>query len=446
MELWNLYGFSANPYRFTPLEASPFDDELYESRGEAESQFASSVTDAAGGVVVISGDLGTGKTSFANILQHRILNGTAGFGLRPLPCYFPSQFVKTDNAATIARKAVDNTIRSVKKYCELHRSNKLPSETKRYNDWLFGGATQQFAIAGTGRTVSPVSAATVEVCADILATIADECHREVGVDGIFVCLDNAETIGTQNLTELLKELRDSLLSLPRIWWIIIGPSDLYSQIQQHNKSVSQRIVGQGIELDCLTGQGFHDLIQRRVRAYGTRPDAKAPLSPKVHQRLHDAAAGELRFALKMGNDILVELNAQMYQFVKDQYVAQGKKPQSAAILSGVKSLLKERMGGSEYFPDSYTDSTIAHICTKALRHLNLQQTLTSALQNIGTDSFSVNDLSRLGVPDEFANAEYLETLHTAEVIRKIGAGHSDLWALRRHAYLLCGMGKLGVNV
>ena len=445
MELWDLYGFTANPYRLTPLEASDFDDDLYESRGDAEAQFASSVTDAAGGVLVISGDLGTGKTSFANVLQHRILNRSAGFGLRPLPCYFPSQLVKTDNAASIARKAVDNTIRSVKKYCEVYRSNKLPSETKRYSDWLFGGATQQIAIAGTGRTVSPVSAATVEVCADILATIADECSREVGVDGLFICLDNAEILGVNNLTELLKELRDSLLSLPRIWWILIGPSDLYSQIQQHNKSVSQRIVGQGIELDSLTGQGFHDLIQRRVRAYGKRPEAKAPLSPNVHQRLHDAAAGELRFALKMGNDILVQLNAQMYQFLKDQYIAQGKKPQSAAILSGVKSLLKERMGGNEHFPDSYSDSTIAQTCAKALRHLKLHPALTSALQQVRIESFSVNDLTHLGVPDEFANANYLETLNAAEVLRKVGAGASDLWAVRRHAYLLSEMGRLAAN-
>jgi len=442
LELWDLYGFSANPYRYTPLEASAFDDALYESRGDAESQFASSVTDVAGGVLVISGDLGTGKTSFANVLQHRMLAGTAGFGLRPLPSFFPSQFVRNENATTFARKVVENTIRSVKKYCEIHRSNKLPAETKRYHDWLFGGATQAVAIAGTGRTVSPVSATTVEVCADILGKIADEFYREAGVDGLFICLDNAESIGADNLAELLKDLRDSLLSLPRIWWIIIGPSNLYAQIQEHNKAVSQRIIGQGIELDCLTGQGFHDLIQRRVRAYGIRPEAKAPLSQNVHQRLHDAAAGELRFSLKMGHDALVEMNAQMYKYVQDQYTSQGKKPQTAAILSGVKALLKERMGGTEQFPDSYTDAAIVKTSVKALRRLDLQAHLAAALQQLGAQTFSLSDLTNLGVPDGLANAECLETLVAAGVVRNVQSTQSKKWALKHHAHILAGMSKL----
>lgn len=437
--LWDIYGFKDNPYRFTPLTANAFDDELYACRGDAEAHFASSVTDAGGGVVVISGDVGTGKTSFANVLQHRILNGTAGFGSRPIPSYYPTAFEKGDRSVLFARKVVENTIRSVREYCRIYRNDKVPAETKRYYDWLFGGATQALQVAGMGRTVSAVSAATVEICSDILANIAEECFNVLGVDGLFVCLDNAETLSPDSLAELLKDIRDSLLSIRRIWWIIIGPSDLYSQIQKHNVAVAQRIVGNGIELENLTGSEFHGLIQRRIRAYGKRDEAQAPLSLRTHQLLHDAAAGELRFALKTGHDILTDLNAQMYKFVQDRYRLQGKQPSSVAMLRDVQALLKERMGGADTFSDDHVDAAIERISAKALKSLPLPTQILMALQELSKEPFSLKEFSHQGVGDTFASIEYLDGLSKERVLQRLDSADEPRWALRHHAALLASL-------
>ncbi|WP_316235290.1 MULTISPECIES: hypothetical protein [unclassified Bradyrhizobium] len=438
--LWGLYGFRDNPYRFTELTPDQFDDGLYTSRGRAEAEFASAVTDANGGVLVISGDYGTGKTSFANILQHRLFNGTAGFGLRPMPAYERTSFQKGDSPTILARRILENVIRSVERHCSVYHL-KVPSETRRYKNWVFGGATQAANLAGVGLTVSPVMTSTVEACCEILNNIVNECRLKLKVDGLFICLDNAENledIGT--LSILLKDIRDSLLSIPKIWWIIIGQSDLYHQIERHNAAIAERIVGSGIQLDRLDVEEFHALIERRVRGYGKRPGAKAPLSRNIHNLLHEAAADQIRFALHLGHTVLYNLNRKMYQFVEQQYSDLGRRPEGKKLLLDVLSLLRDRMGGADAFPDEYVMSEIELISRGALRRLLLPLQVCKALQLLSEAPFTQEQFLKIA-GEQFSSFEYLDQLTKDRVVKKID-GDTPSWSLRHHAALLARLGDL----
>jgi hypothetical protein len=105
-----------------------------------------------------------------------------------------------------------------------------------------------------------------------------------------------------------------------------------------------------------------------VRAYGKRPNVKAPLSVRIHEELHDAAANELRFALKLGHDIVTDLNARMYEFIEKRYRSEGRTAQRAAMLRDLQALLRERMAGADTFPDDQVELAIERACIVALSH------------------------------------------------------------------------------
>jgi Cdc6-like AAA superfamily ATPase len=120
----------------------------------------------------------------------------------------------------------------------------------------------------------------------------------LGKAGVFIVLDNIENLEDQELSDILITFRDTLFSIPKIWWVIIGQSGLGSLIQTLDPRVSDRLSGTGLELKPISLESFHKAIEGRVARFHAEQGGKAPLTKKIHEHLYKASHGEIRFVFK----------------------------------------------------------------------------------------------------------------------------------------------------
>ena len=322
--IWTEFGFSQTPYRTTPLAPNDFDYELFTSRARGESaSFLTAMDSSDGSFVIVSGDVGIGKTSFVNIQQHLLSNGGAGFGPSLIPCFTSTPLGQEDTPVALARRFAHEAISNIERYCG-QTNLAVPSACAKIREWMFSHKpmTSGYQITvgplGIGRTVvvPPAADATLETWRDVLQLLATETRDQLNVQGFIVCMENAENCEIRDLAKLLMGYRDILFVIEGIWWILIGPSHLYEQLAIADRRVSQRIKGSGIELSHFTTEEFHDLIERRVKAYRKTEGAISPLSKNVHDLLFQAAQGEVRFMLDTATTLMDAIIMQVREKVQ----------------------------------------------------------------------------------------------------------------------------------
>ena len=322
--IWEEFKFSESPYRVTPLEPTPEDAKLFTPRIEEGSEFLTLMDCKDGCVIVVSGDAGIGKTSFVNIQQHLIETEAAGFGPKLIACRKRTPLLPDCSLDVLARRIVENALTDIEVFCGIY-NQKLPEEATRVRDWISSReSTSGFQIGvgifsfGKSTWIPPVKDASLETWCKVLETIALEARLRLKVDGLTVCLENAESVPIDKLTSLLMTLRDTFFVSKAVWWIVIGQSGLYWKLESLDRRVSQRIRGSGVELRALDAASFHDVIERRVKFYRSAPNAVSPLSAAMHAKLFEASRGEIRFALSTAETLMSKIVSQ----VRDRTVAQ----------------------------------------------------------------------------------------------------------------------------
>ncbi len=423
--LWAYFGFRESPYRVEPLAPAASDSALYARRGAAEAKLCSQVAGRNGAIIVIGGEVGTGKTTFANIMQHRIHVGVEGWGLRPLPNRLPTSFRTDQSPANFAKAILSNVVESVAQYCKEKRQW-LPEHGASLHAHFFGGSAEQITFLGIGWKPIPIDTDSVESCRHHLEKLAEEVLNKLSAGGLFVTLDNAENLDAVALTKMLRSLRDNFFSIPNVWWLIIGPKNLYQSIRRVSTAVSQRISGNGIELIPLTAQEFHELIETRVRVLKSNPHAATPFSKSIHEVLHTASRGQLRFAIKTADDLVQRISADFYQSVIEKLKMSELAFSDRHILDGMRVRLRNHLGGSVHFPDAEMAELL---CAISKEEISLMSDLSSAAKtaalnplehNLGTlDVTIVDELVQhdLAVKEDSTNGTPVMYRGYAELLR-----------------------------
>jgi hypothetical protein len=445
--MWTQFGFSKTPYRTTPLEASAEDFELFTGRVGGESaEILTAMDTTDGSVVVVSGDVGIGKTSFVNIQQHLLATEAAIWGPELIPCIQMTPLTMEDSITTLARRIVEDAVLNIEAYCSQHKK-RVPTECKTVRDWLSHRPTKvgfqlTLGLAGAGYQVSlpPVGDATLATWRNILHAIAIEVREILKVDGFTVCLDNAETLTYVELVRLLMSYRDTLFVIKGVWWIIIGPSELYKQIDALDRRVSQRISGSGVELSHLSIDEFHDLINRRVKVYRKRDDAVSPLSKNLHDLLFQAACGEVRFVLDTADKLVQKI-------VKNVRTdAMQRMPAKAASHEVLERVMTEALKAKlidNQIPDELALRILKEMVQEAMSALRKTPDGAARLQTIGNGSITKNDHARFGFasPDEFL-ATFLETLRLQGLLGRQAGATMHSYRLKGFAWLANDFGML----
>ena len=90
---------------------------------------------------------------------------------------------------------------------------------------------------------------------------------------------------------MLISFRDTLFSIPNLWWVLIGQSGLGSLIQSLDPRVFERISGSGIEVRPIELDELDKAIAIRVSRFHKSGSAKAPLPIETHKQLFEASFG-----------------------------------------------------------------------------------------------------------------------------------------------------------
>lgn len=256
MKTWSRLGFNESPYKVTPLNVTKEDAKLFVGR-EAESDRFLNLTDTEdGGVFIISGEAGIGKTSFLNVNQYRMISEEAGHAPKLIPSIVNTGLSRDDDETSVAQRCVHRTIQNVVFECT-RRNLKVPNQITKIEKWMSHKADSAgigfgFQILGVGghvaRPVTPpaVGDATKENWQDILSVVASECVAELDVEGVVICFDNVETLDCADLAKLMMAFRDTLFMTRNVWWVLIGQSQLYAQLNAIDQRISQRINGPGV--------------------------------------------------------------------------------------------------------------------------------------------------------------------------------------------------------
>lgn len=133
--MWEEFGFTQTPYRVSPLEATADDCELFTSRDAEGDQFVTMMDSFDGAFVVVSGDIGIGKTSFVNIQQHLLASSLTGWGPKLLPCLRMTSLLPQDTPTSLAQRIVHDATHSIGVYCT-QNSISIPAQCASVGNWL----------------------------------------------------------------------------------------------------------------------------------------------------------------------------------------------------------------------------------------------------------------------------------------------------------------------
>ena len=389
--MWESLGFRESPYNANPLQSRAEDIDLLVGRDVEAIEFATTLDSSNNGILVISGLSGVGKTSFLNVQQYKLENELAPFGPKILSARHLCPLRPTDDLKTLAIRALDSLYKSVQEWCALNEK-KVPSETQKIGKWLSGAGASGFDFGidimgfggNIGRSVelSSLNDCSFEAVADAISAIASEVVARLGFRSAIVAIDNIENFSEEQLGAMLISYRDTLFSIPSLWWILIGRSGLGSQIQTIDPRVFERITGSGIEIRPVNFETLDEAIAFRVSKFHKSSNGNAPLTTDTHRRLFDSSFGEMRFVFKYSNSICLRFVQDMRHEIfriRDKFKLTPRKDFSTELNSFIAEHLL-----NQQIRDKQATECLLEIVAAELEGLSLKPREKEILQLIGT--------------------------------------------------------------
>jgi len=436
--IWERFGFEDSPYKTEPLEPSLDDYRLFTGRTAQSSKFLTQIDRKHGAVVVISGDAGIGKTSFFNIQQYLVVTERAGIGTILIPCYVRTPILQSDDERSLARRLMHNALESVSIECAKRKSS-LPKKIKEIKNWMSHQSDESgfsIEIAGFGASISTSipspDDASLENWRDIFGIVSLECVKKLNVQGLFLCIDNAEEIGLDRLSRLLMAYRDTLFTLKNIWWVVIGQSHLYNLLTAHDVRIAERINGPGVEITPMSHGELHNLVEKRIKRYRQDNEALSPLSEAIHQYLFEASRGVARFALNAADMLINELVSEIREVVlKDVDDLAAPEEIDKTIYEALQRILFNRR-----VPDNICRKKLQILSAQMIADIGLSEHDVDALEKIGKTEITVDNYSELGFESsERFKVSFLDRLTANNLLQCRSIHGESLYRLRNYAYL-----------
>lgn len=381
--LWNKLGFKENPYDTKPLKVSEADVALLMGRKEEQVDFLTAIEASEQGVYVLSGVPGVGKTSFLNVQQYLLESGEADFGPRMLAARSLCPINTSDEAKDIAVRCVQSFCKSIEEYCAI-KGLAVPSHCAKVQDWVYQNrpATINLGFSLFGHGVSggkevhlpSISETTFETLVEIIGNLAAEVKVQLGLNGSFIVLDNVENLHEDDLRDCLTTFRDTLFTIPNIWWVLIGQSGLSSLIQSSSPKVFQRL-SSGIELKPISVKDLIRAVEIRVSTFHeTESSGSSPITEEIYLKLFESSNGEIRFVFKYCHAICVSL----VQMVRKVLIEEGKLLDDKSFEKAMgKHLVNKQI------ENKFSNSCLKHIIKEEFSGLYLTRNEKSVLKKIG---------------------------------------------------------------
>ena len=209
------------------------DSKLFVGRVQEQKEFETLVSGSRGGIVVVEGGVGVGKTSFVNICQYDKLKKDK---------FLPSDKIELEENLETTQfilSVFSSMFNSLEKYDKTGRLNKFPIHNQArtlISQTVQSGWGGNFQVLGTGGGVSRQKSTTTPVAvvlSSIISTMnewVDFVINKMNYTAIFVPINNLDTLEDDMIISFLNRVRDTLMGFTGIWWILIGNPGLFSQV------------------------------------------------------------------------------------------------------------------------------------------------------------------------------------------------------------------------
>lgn len=381
-KLWEKLGFKENPYDTKPLNVNKTDVDLLMGRESEQIDFLTAIEADNQGIFILSGVPGVGKTSFLNVQQYLLESEEAPFGPKILSARTLCPIQTSDEPKHIAIRCIQSLCKSIEEYCLIEKKT-FPKETNKIQEWVYQNkpATLNFGISilGNGANYGKeihlpmISETTYETLVELLTAISLEVNQELDFSSSFIVLDNIENLHNDDLSECLKTFRDTLFTIPNIWWVLIGQSGLSSLIQSTNPKVFQRL-SSTIELKPISVENLIKAVDIRVKRFHIEKEGTSPITKEIYLKLFQSSNGEIRFVFNYCHDICINL----VQTIRKSFVTE-KKTYDDKVFDKLMGnyLIKNQIS------DIFSNSCLKSIITEEFNGLYLSTKEKLVLKKIG---------------------------------------------------------------
>lgn len=312
MSIWESLGFRANPFDSKPLKVNKEDKGLFVGREGEGRQFLATVSSSSGGIIVVEGEVGVGKTSFVNIQQY-IEKKNKSFPIFPSIESLPLQsetilvnfFLST--LSTIAYSLIEEygeeRIQRDKILKKVYQATtKVIHSTPALQ---IGGAG--FTIGGSKSLIQtePIGI-SIQPILYLLDELVERIRTKYGYASVFVPINNLDTLDESFILSFLNLTRDILLTRKNIWWVLIGGKGLFSYLESRAPRISEATIGTPVVLYPLKWKEIEEAIRRRIVYFSIKKTVKSPIPLEVVRTLYDISKGEIRFIFKRLTDLILD--------------------------------------------------------------------------------------------------------------------------------------------
>ncbi len=281
---WKLLGFNKNIYFCDPLQINADGKKLLLGREIEINTYISEILGEKRSIKIISDDVGVGKTSFINICQYICyrpqINGELDIEKNQLilPSFRSIQINNDDNYESFTYKITKVLSNNIYNY---YRENELdiPDELLDHLEYWIKIKKQVSTTSGSlgatflgsGGQFSKQSAtySFQELRDPIYAFdfILQIFLKYSGYDGVFLLIDNLDIVDSNQIVNILDEIRDDFLIKENVHWILIGNRELGNNLNVRSRRLRGFFTGTQIRLNRLSNKAFLTAIDTRSRMF-----------------------------------------------------------------------------------------------------------------------------------------------------------------------------------
>lgn len=315
-DVWRWFGFDKNPYNFHPLGVNKEDRELFVGREDELPRLAAPVVSEDGGIIVVEGRVGVGKTSFVNAVQYDKWKEKTC-----LPSFQVFQTQRGTDPNGFILSAFSTCLGSfeqvnpgvVDKNKTLRAGKAMVSQMLNIG-WSFsgGGSLGIFGVqAGVGKAAAP-SSPLLPVMSQILQTSEKwfEQARRLGASKFVVPVNNLDMLDDDAAVEFLNVARDYMLSFSKmgVWWVLIAKEQFMHMLETRAHRVSEVITGPPVRIGPLSLGDVEKAIDVRLKRYATG-DGEGPVPHEIISWLYELSGGEVRAVFNKLTDLVYGYHA-----------------------------------------------------------------------------------------------------------------------------------------
>lgn len=348
--LWNKYGFIANPFDISPLSNDRNSllsvSEAIVGRGfdTKESKLITNILrNPGGGRVLVSGNIGVGKTTFVNyhryiwenhtqdrlFTTHKEISVSEKWGLR-------------DFLISIICTIMDKLVR-IKTEKELTKVSLFKELLVLSKIFYYTNFSVQGNVLGFGGGFSKSEQMNVPIVPEVqLIQYLNEVVVEIkkmGYSGIFLHIDNLELFSSnkpQVAKNFFEEIRDSIQT-PSIYFVFVAKKGFFQEIISPLERVRSIFFGRPVIIPPLSKKQVLDAIHKRYQILAIKgKKITYPIEDEFIGYLYDLYSGKLRYIMDAMNMILPEFEHDKLKTISFQ---QAKKCLASLVKEHIQSNL-----------------------------------------------------------------------------------------------------------